>query len=118
MEVETIISIALQPVTAAVSWFAGTRKRRNDAISYLQQTIDGLAAKNAEYMNEITQLRAEVAKLTGDNAKLRQGQVEMQKKLEEISNENAALRSIIEQRTITAKTAIPKTKMKKQNGNI
>lgn len=110
MEVETIISIVLPPVSAAVGWIAGTRKRRNDAIGYLQKTIDGLAAKNAEYMNEITQLRAEVANLTGENAKLQQGQVEMQAKLDEISRENSALRCMIEKRAVPAKN--------KRNGTV
>lgn len=112
MDVATILSIILPPLTALVGWFAGTKKRRNDAIGYMQATIDDLAAKNAEYMGQITSLRAEVVKLQQENAKLQVGQGEMQKKLEEISNENSALRSIIEQRTITAKAA-PKPKTKK-----
>lgn len=101
----TILSICLPPITAIVGWFVGMRKRRNDAIGYMQMTIDNLAAKNDEYMNQITKLRGEVVKLQQENAKLQLGQIEMQKKLEEISNENAALRAIIEQRTITAKAA-------------
>lgn len=117
MDIATILSIILPPLSALVGWFAGTRKRRNDAIGYMQKTIDDLAAKNAEYMKQITNLRGEVVKLQQENAKLQVGQGEMQKKLEEISNENSALRSIIEQRTITAK-ATPKPKTKKQNGNI
>lgn len=104
MELETITSIVLPPVTAAIGWLAGTRKRRNDAIGYLQKTIDDLAAKNAEYMGEITQLRAEVAKLRAENAKLQQGQAEMQAKLDEIGRENAYLRNIIEKRAMPAKT--------------
>lgn len=117
MDVATILSIILPPLSALVGWFAGTRKRRNDAIGYMQTTIDDLAAKNAEYMQQITNLRGEVVKLQKENAKLQVGQGEMQKKLEEISNENSSLRAIIEQRTITAKSS-PKTKIKKQNGNI
>lgn len=118
MDVATILSIILPPLSAAVGWLAGTRKRRNDAIGYMQATIDDLAAKNAEYMGKITSLREEVVKLQQENAKLQAGQVEMQKKLEEISKENAALRAIIEQRTITAKAEVTKPKTKKQNGTI
>lgn len=118
MDVATILSIILPPLTALVGWFAGTQKRRNDAIGYMQATIDDLAAKNAEYMGKITSLREEVVKLQQENAKLQVGQGEMQKKLEEISKENAALRAIIEQRTITAKRDTPKPKTKKQNGTV
>lgn len=112
MELQTILSIILPPITALVGWFAGTRKRRNDAIGYMQATIDDLAAKNAEYMQQITSLREEVVKLQQENAKLQVGQCDMQKKLAEISKENAALRAIIEKRTITAKAETPKTKTK------
>lgn len=118
MQIETITSIVLPPLTAAIGWIAGTRKRRNDAICYMQKTIDDLAAKNAEYMGEITQLRAEVAKLQAENTKLQQGQASMQAKLDEIGRENSALRTIIEKRTITSKAETPKPKTKKQNGNI
>ena len=104
MDATTLLTIILPPVTAVCGWFAGTRKRRNDAIAYMQKTIDDLAAKNAEYMGKITQLREEVAKLRAENAKLQQGQAEMQAKLDEIGRENAALRNIIEKRAMPAKT--------------
>lgn len=115
MDVTTITSIVLPPITAAVGWLAGTRKRRNDAIGYLQQTIDSLAAKNKEYMGQITSLRAEVVKLQQENAKLQVGQAAMKAKLDEISRENATLRCIIESKD-TQPT--PTTKKKKINGTI
>lgn len=115
MDITTITSIVLPPITAAVGWLAGTRKRRNDAIGYLQQTIDGLAEKNAEYMMEITNLRAEVAQLRAENAELQKGQAAMKAKLDEISRENATLRCIIESKD-TQPT--PTTKKRKINGTI
>lgn len=110
MDTDTLLTIILPPVTALCGWFAGTRKRKNDAIAYMQKTIDDLAAKNAEYLSEITTLRKQVADLAADNTKLQNGQAEMQAKLDEIGKENAALRTIIESRTITQKT--------KRNGTL
>lgn len=91
MEIETILTIILPPITAVVGWVAGTRKRKNDALGYMQATIDELVEKNAEYVKEITALRAEVAKWQTTANKLQRGQDEMQSKLEEIKKENANL---------------------------
>ena len=104
MDTEAIFTIILPPLTALCGWFAGTRKRKNDALGYMQQTIDGLVQKNSEYVAEITNLRQQVAALASDNAKLQAGQREMQAKLDKISSENDALRKIIELRTVSAKT--------------
>lgn len=105
-----IAPIATTAVSGVVGWFAGRRKRNNDALATMQKTIDDLAAKNAEYLAEITTLRSQVADLAADNTKLQHGQAEMQAKLDEIGKENAALRTIIESRTIPQKT--------KRNGTL
>jgi hypothetical protein len=43
-----IVTTALVPVSSIVSWIAGTRMRRNSAITAMQTTINMLAEKNNE----------------------------------------------------------------------
>lgn len=86
-----IAPIITTAVGGVVGWFGGRRKRNNDALAVMQQTIDDLVSKNAEYVTEITALRAEVAKWQTTASQLQQGQEDMQRKLEEIKNENANL---------------------------
>lgn len=91
-----IAPIVTTAVSGVVGWFAGRRKRNNDALATMQKTIDELVAKNAEYVTEITALRAEVAKWQATANELQQGQATMQAKLTEIQNENARLLDRIE----------------------
>lgn len=57
------ITTLLVPVTGIVSWLAGSRKRRNEAIVDLQSTINLLAEKNHELYEEVIALRAQVSSL-------------------------------------------------------
>lgn len=57
------ITTLLVPLTGVISWLAGSRKRRNDAINDLQTTINLLAEKNREQFEEILALRKQVADL-------------------------------------------------------
>lgn len=57
------ITTLLVPVTGVVSWLAGSRKRRNEAIVNLQNTINLLAEKNHELYEEVIALRAQVSSL-------------------------------------------------------
>lgn len=57
------ITTLLVPVTGIVSWLAGSRKRRNEAIVDLQNTINLLAEKNHELYEEVIALRAQVSSL-------------------------------------------------------
>ena len=65
------ITTLLVPVTGVVSWLAGTRKRRNDTIVELQNTINLLAEKNRELYEETIKLRAQVAELKDEIDRLR-----------------------------------------------
>lgn len=65
------ITTLLVPVTGVVSWLAGTRKRRNDTIVELQNTINLLAEKNRELYEETIKLRAQVAELKDEIDRLK-----------------------------------------------
>lgn len=57
------ITTLLVPVTGVVSWLAGSRHRRNEAITEMQNTINMLAVKNSELYEEVLALRAQVSSL-------------------------------------------------------
>lgn len=58
-------------ITGVVGWFASSRKRRNDALSEMQESIDMLSAKNAELIEEIIRLREENSGLKAEIAAMR-----------------------------------------------
>lgn len=58
-------------ITGVVGWFASSRKRRNDAIKEMQESIDLLAQKNTDLIQEITQLRIENSSLKAEIESLR-----------------------------------------------
>ncbi len=57
--------------TFIIGLFTGKRKRNNDFLDDLQMSIDLLAARNRDLVNEVVSLRDEVVKLKGENAALR-----------------------------------------------
>lgn len=63
MSVYEWVTTFLVPVTGVISWLAGSRKRRNDTIVELQNTINLLAEKNRELYEETIKLRQQVADL-------------------------------------------------------
>ncbi len=65
------ITTFLVPATGIVSWLAGSRKRRNDTIVELQNTINLLAEKNRELYEETIKLRAQVAELKDEIDRLK-----------------------------------------------
>ena len=63
-------ALILTPLCSAVAWLAGWRKRKNDSITEMQQTIDTLVEKNAELYLEVIKLREENAELRASVAAL------------------------------------------------
>lgn len=49
----TTISIALTPITGVISYYAGSKKRKNDFLQELQSSIDLLSTKNSELMEKL-----------------------------------------------------------------
>lgn len=58
-----ILNFLSTPLAGAVGWFIGRRKQKNDFLAELQASIDLLATKNRELMEEVVALRRENAKM-------------------------------------------------------
>ena len=58
-------------VTAAVGWFAGSRKRRNDFLQDLQSSIALLSYENKKLLEDITAVNTEIVKVRKENEELK-----------------------------------------------
>ena len=88
-----LVELGIGTLTALAGWFAGRRQKNNSFLTELQASIDTLAAKNAEQMNEILKLREEVIKLRSEN-------LTQSKELAQVREEN---RQLNEQMTMLRK---------------
>jgi uncharacterized coiled-coil DUF342 family protein len=61
-----LLNILIPVVTGAVGWIFGTRKRKNDFLHEMQDSIDMLSSKNKELLEELVSMRKENAKLHGE----------------------------------------------------
>jgi regulator of replication initiation timing len=73
----TIIGYLLAPISGVASYFAGKKKADNDFLQNMQASIDLLAQKNKELMEEVIKLREE-------NIQLRQEVEELNARLANI----------------------------------
>ena len=74
METPTIslITDCLVPiVTAAAGWLAGKRKRRNDFLKNMQDSIDILSVENKRLLEDLTNVNREVVALRKENGELK-----------------------------------------------
>ena len=74
METQTIslITDCLVPaITAAVGWLAGKRKRRNDALKSMQDSIDILSKENKRLIEDLMAVNREVVALRRENGELK-----------------------------------------------
>lgn len=62
-----LFELGIATLTSLAGWIVGRKKRNNSFLEDLQRSIDALAAKNAEQMNEILKLREEVVNLRAEN---------------------------------------------------
>ena len=67
----TIISYAVPAVTAAAGWLAGKRKRRNDFLKNMQDSIDILSMENKRLIEDLTNVNREVVALRKENGELK-----------------------------------------------
>ena len=72
-----ILPYIVSVITGITGWLTGKRKQNNDFLKDLQASIDLLAEKNKQLMEEVVQLRQE-------NAKLRIEVEELSRKLENV----------------------------------
>ena len=67
----TLISYAAPAITAAAGWLAGKRKRRNDFLKNMQDSIDILSMENERLLGDLTNVNREVVALRRENGELK-----------------------------------------------
>ena len=71
-QITTIVTECLVPmITAAAGWLAGKRKRRNDALKSMQDSIDILSTENKRLIEDLTAVNREVVALRRENGELK-----------------------------------------------
>ena len=71
-QITTIVTECLVPIiTAAAGWLAGKRKRRNDALKSMQDSIDILSTENKRLIEDLTTVNLEVVALRRENGELK-----------------------------------------------
>ena len=71
-QIATIITDCLVPIiTAAAGWLAGKRKRRNDFLKNMQDSIDLLSVENKRLLKDLTAVNNEVVALRKENGELK-----------------------------------------------
>ena len=71
-QITTIVTECLVPmITAAAGWLAGKRKRRNDALKSMQDSIDILSTENKRLIEDLTTVTREVVALRRENGELK-----------------------------------------------
>jgi len=91
MEIQfTEILTYLSPVlTGAIGWFAGRKKKNNDFLKDLQESVCMLTDRNKELLKELIEVRKE-------NATLLNNQHSLSIEIEKLRVENTAMRNEIE----------------------
>ena len=89
-QITTIVTDCLVPiVTAVVGWLAGNRKRRNDALKSMQDSIDILSLENKRLIEDLTTVNREVVALRRENGELKTS-------VDQLCKENAQLKTEVQ----------------------
>ncbi len=89
-QITTIVTDCLVPiVTAVVGWLAGKRKRRNDALKSMQDSIDILSLENKRLIEDLTTVNREVVALRRENGELKTS-------VDQLCKENAQLKTEVQ----------------------
>ena len=95
-QITTIIAECLVPmITAAAGWLAGKRKRRNDALKSMQDSIDILSTENKRLIEDLTTVNREVVALRRENGELKTSVDQLCKENSQLKNEVQDLRKQI-----------------------
>ena len=100
METQTIsiITDCLVPIaTAAAGWLAGKRKRRNDFLKNMQDSIDLLSVENKHLLEDLTAVNKEVIALRRENGELKTSVDQLCKENIQLKEEVRNLRTRITQ---------------------
>ena len=94
----SIITDCLVPmITAAAGWLAGKRKRRNDALKSMQDSIDILSMENKRLIEDLTTVNREVVALRRENGELKYSVDQLCKENVQLKEEVRNLRTRITQ---------------------
>ena len=97
-QIATIITDCLVPiVTAAAGWLAGKRKRRNDFLKNMQDSIDILSMENKRLIEDLTNVNREVVALRKENGELKYSVDQLCKENVQLKEEVRNLRTRITQ---------------------
>ncbi len=89
-QIATIITECLVPIiTAAAGWLAGKRKRRNDALKSMQDSIDILSTENKRLIEDLTTVNREVVALRRENGELKYS-------VDQLCHENVQLKTEVQ----------------------
>ena len=94
----SIITDCLVPmITAAAGWLAGKRKRRNDFLKNMQESIDILSMENKRLIEDLTTVNREVVALRRENGELKYSVDQLCKENIQLKEEVRNLRTRITQ---------------------
>ena len=97
-QITTIVTECLVPIlTAAAGWLAGKRKRRNDALKSMQDSIDILSTENKRLIEDLTTVNREVVALRRENGELKYSVDQLCKENVQLKEEVRNLRTRITQ---------------------
>ena len=97
-QIATILTDCLVPlITAAAGWLAGKRKRRNDFLKNMQESIDILSMENKRLIEDLTTVNREVAALRKENGELKYSVDQLCKENVQLKEEVRNLRTRITQ---------------------
>ena len=89
-QITTIIAECLVPmITAAAGWLAGKRKRRNDFLKNMQESIDILSLENKRLIEDLTTVNREVVALRKENGELKTS-------IDQLCKENVQLKTEVQ----------------------
>ena len=94
----SLITDCLVPlITAAAGWLAGKRKRRNDFLKNMQDSIDILSMENKRLIEDLTTVNREVVALRRENGELKYSVDQLCKENIQLKEEVRNLRTRITQ---------------------
>ena len=93
----TLISYAAPALTAAAGWVAGKRKRRNDFLKNMQDSIDILSMENKRLLEDLTNVNREVVALRKENGELKYSVDQLCRENSQLKDEVRDLRKRITQ---------------------
>ncbi len=97
-----LIGILIAPITALAGWFAGRRKRSNDFLHAMQDSINKLVSENAKLLDDILTVKKQNIELLIQNEVMGKKLAVLEKQnvqfKEEITELNSKLQNV---KTIT-----------------